>query len=110
MLTETVRHFIEIGIDYYTSGRFAARAKLMPICGNLCHHAVEMLLKGHLAQKRSPEELKQLKHNLPRLWTAYKGGLPAVTLTQFDETIELLDAFEDIRYPDEIVSKGAQIV
>jgi hypothetical protein len=26
-------------------------AQCMPVCGNLFHHAVEMLLKGGLAQK-----------------------------------------------------------
>ncbi len=110
MLTNTVQHFIENGIDYYVAARFAARAQLRPVCGNIYHHAVEMLLKGHLAQTQSLEEIKRFSHKLPQLWDAYKASLPAATLAQFDQSIGLLDAFEDIRYPDEIVKHDAQIV
>ena len=40
------------GSQYYTTARFAMHSQCMPVCGNLFHHAVEMLLKGALAQKR----------------------------------------------------------
>jgi hypothetical protein len=43
--------FMETGSQYYTTARFAMHAQCMPVCGNLFHHAVEMLLKGGLAQK-----------------------------------------------------------
>jgi hypothetical protein len=43
--------FMETGGQYYTTARFAMHAQCMPVCGNLFHHAVEMLLKGGLAQK-----------------------------------------------------------
>ena len=32
-------------------GKVCDDAQCMPVCGNLFHHAVEMLLKGGLAQK-----------------------------------------------------------
>ena len=41
--------FMETGSQYYTTARFAMHAQCMPVCGNLFHHAVEMLLKGGLA-------------------------------------------------------------
>ncbi len=110
MLTETVRHFIENGIDYYVAARFAARAQLMPVCGNIYHHAVEMLLKGHLAQTLSLQEIERFRHNLPQLLNSYKATLPAATLAQFDPLISQLQAFEEFRYPDDIIEHGAQIV
>src|SRR5258708_5472564 len=53
--------FLTLGIQYYTAGRSAAWAGLMPVCGNLCHHAVEMLLKAGLSRKHSLAELKKIR-------------------------------------------------
>ena len=39
--------------QYYVVGRFAAFAGLIPITGNLLHHAVEMFLKGGLSKNGS---------------------------------------------------------
>jgi hypothetical protein len=109
MVNQTVEHFIKNGIDYYAAARFAARAQLMPVCGNIYHHAVEMLLKGNLAQTQSLEQLKRISHRLPQLWDAYKATLPTVDLARFDQVVSLLDAFEEIRYPNKIIKHGAQI-
>jgi len=36
--------------EYYTTARFAMHAQRSFVCGNLFHHAVEMLLKAGLAK------------------------------------------------------------
>jgi hypothetical protein len=86
--------------QYYTVARFAMHAGCMPVCGNLFHHAVEMILKGGLARKRKLSDLKDMRHKLEVLWLAYKVDFPDPTLKRHDKTISGLDKFEDIRYPD----------
>jgi hypothetical protein len=71
------------------------------VCGNLFHHAVEMLLKADLTKNgKSLEELERMRHNLKRLWRAYKRGHPNAALSRHDTTINRLDKHEDIRYPN----------
>ena len=65
--------FVQLGFQYYVSGRFAARGGLMPVSGNLFHHAVEMLLKGHLATTLPLNELRsRFGHRLREMWNAFK--------------------------------------
>ena len=46
---ETVRGGLsDRATQYYVAGRLAARTKLVPVYGNLFHHAVEMFLKTAL--------------------------------------------------------------
>ena len=71
------------------------------------HHAVEMILKGILAQKLSRDELLKLGHNLIRLWGAAKAIDNYQELTQFDDAIAKLHRFERIRYPDKLITEGA---
>ena len=47
-------------------------AQCMPVCGNLFHHTVEMILKGGLARKRKLSDLKDMGHKLKVLWQAYR--------------------------------------
>jgi hypothetical protein len=75
-------------------------ARCMPVCGNLFHHAVEMILKGGLAQKHKLTALEKMSHNLERVWEAYKDDFPDSTLKRHDKTISGLNKFEDIRYPE----------
>jgi hypothetical protein len=99
--------FFSIACDYYISGRFAAFAGLNPVVGNLLHHAIEMYLKGALAKTKSLRELdKGFKHNLPKLWEAFKQQTNDAALKRFDPTIAELQRYEDIRYPDSILAKG----
>ena len=71
------------------------------VCGNLFHHAVEMLLKAGLAKNgKSLEELECMRHSLRRLWRAYKRNHPNAPLSRHDSTINRLDKHEDIRYPN----------
>src|SRR5882724_4655376 len=104
--------FLTLGIQYYAAGRSAAWAGLMPVCGNLCHHAVEMLLKAGLSRKHSLAELKKnpFSHSLPYIWETFKNEFPSPDLAQFDSTITDLHGFVDIRYPDQVVTGGAQML
>ena len=82
--------------------RFGVYAHCAPVCGNLFHHAVEMLLKGAIAPKREPAELKEIGHNLKALWRKFKADFPDPNPNRHDRTISVLDKLEDIRYPDAI--------
>jgi hypothetical protein len=64
--------FMESACQYYTVARFAMHAKLMPVLGNLFHHAVEMALKTGLANRRKLSDLKAMGHNLMKLWGAFR--------------------------------------
>jgi hypothetical protein len=101
--------FMTLGVQYYTIGRSAVLAGLVPVCGNLLHHAVEMFLKAKLSRSRTPQQLKKMRHKLVVLWNAFKAEFPGEALGQFDDPIAALDRFEEIRYPDSIVNKGAVI-
>lgn len=99
--------FFSTACDYYIAGRFAAFAGLNPVVGNPLHHAIEMYLKGALAKTKSLRALdKSFKHNLPKLWDAFKQQTNDPALKRFDSTIADLHQFEDIRYPDSILAKG----
>src|SRR5262249_13702975 len=93
--------FVGNPCQYYGAARFAVHAGCIPVCGNLFHHAVEMLLKGGLAKKRklSLSELKKRGHKLKVLWREYKLDFPDPALKRHDKAISLLDKFEAIRYP-----------
>ena len=83
-------------------------AWLVPVAGNLLHHAVEMILKGELSKKLSLEDIKKnYGHDLAKTWPAFKALHPSEDLSRFDQLIAELDHFEKIRYPDEILKKGA---
>jgi hypothetical protein len=92
--------FLTIACQYYVTARFAMHAECMPVCGNLFHHAVEMFLKAGLAPKRKLSELKKMRHQLKKLWRAFKVDFPNPTLKRHDNMIASLDKFEAIRYPD----------
>jgi len=81
-------------------------AGCIPVCGNLFHHAVEMLLKGGLAKKRKLSELEKMRHRLKVLWRQFKLDFPDPALERHDKTISLLDKFEAIRYPAAILKSG----
>jgi hypothetical protein len=96
--------FYSTGMNHYVGARWATFAGLMPAYGNQFHLAVEMFLKGALVEKGlAPEDLRRFRHNLKRLWKAFKKHYDNGTLAQFDQLIQKLDRFEKIRYPDQIV-------
>lgn len=79
--------------------------------GNLYHHAIEMLLKARLSQSMALASLgTTFRHRLKPLWNTFKAQFPSAGLEQFDALVEALDRFERIRYPDELIAKGAELV
>jgi len=103
--------FIRLGVQYYTAARSAWRAGLESVVGNLYHHAIEMLLKAGLSQTRSLADLRKppFRHSLRGLWDAFKTDFPTQGLNQFDSTVDDIDKFEEIRYPDQTIKAGVQI-
>ena len=105
---EDVRlHFAQLAIQYYVAGRAAAIQQLIPVLGNLLHHAVEMSLKAALAGSHSMSQLKGLGHSLPRLWGAFAAQYPTAALPRFEAAVNALHRFEDLRYPDSALVNGA---
>jgi hypothetical protein len=106
--------FLKLGVQYYVAARYAALAGagLLPVCGNLYHHALEMFLKSGLSRKHSLQDPKSKKfgHKLIDIWDAFKADFPSTELPQFDTTIADIHDFEEIRYPNEVLKNGAQMV
>jgi hypothetical protein len=90
--------FVQHGCQYYVSARFAMHAQCVPINGILFHHAIEMLLKGALLEKRTLSDVEQMRHWLKRIWRAFKEDFPAPQLKHHDGTISSLAKFHDLRY------------
>ena len=106
MSTSALELFFSTATQYYVSGRYAVFAGLSPVAGNLLHHAVEMYLKGALCEHMTLDQLKSMYHNLPKIWDCFKAQVAAPGLDIFDALISSLDAFEELRYPDSILSSG----
>jgi hypothetical protein len=99
--------FEQLGVDYYVLARSAVLAQQRsPVCGNIFHHAIEMFLKAGLSRRLSLEELTRFKHDLRRLWRAFKAEFPGTGLDRHDEIVGRLDRFERLRYPDAVLREG----
>jgi hypothetical protein len=98
--------YLLVGMEYYIAARSAALANLINVCGNLYHHALEMLLKAILSRRYSVDELKSFGHNLPKIWGTLKAEFPSIALDQFDVLIGDLHRFETIRYPEKLSEQG----
>jgi hypothetical protein len=98
--------YFERGIQYYISARYAAMASFLPVSGNLFHHALEMLLKGHLCKTLELKKLITLGHNLRKIWKRYKADISDSSLDEFDATISALHKFESLRYPENEPKRG----
>lgn len=94
-----------LGVQYYVSGRYAFHGRLMPVAGNLLHHAIEMFLKGAITRATPTCELKKLSHSLPQLWKQFATAVARDVPPEFDSIILGLDRFERLRYPDNIVAE-----
>lgn len=107
---EDVRlHFTRLAMQYYVAGRAAAIDQLIPVLGNLLHHAVEMSIKGALASSHSLSQLKGLGHNLPKLWQPFAATFPSMDSAKFQASVDTLHRFEELRYPDSLLSHGAMM-
>ena len=98
--------FMQSACQYYAAARFAIHAQCMPVGGSLFHYTVEMFLKAGLAQLRKLSDLKDMGHDLKKLWTAFKADFPDPALKRHDKTISRLHKFEAIRYPEGIIKHG----
>jgi hypothetical protein len=107
-MTTLRMNFLSFGFEYYVAGRFAVSGGLLPIAGNLFHHAVEMLLKGALCKHLTKEEIWAFGHKLELLWSSFKKHMTSdQSLDSFDTVVAELDKFEDLRYPDKkLMSSG----
>lgn len=92
-------NFLPIAIQYYVSGRSAAKYTFMPVCGNLFHNAVEMLLKTEVTGRHT--------HKLKSLWKEFKKNHN--NLDHYDSFIEKLHKWEEIRYPDVTFSRAMSV-
>src|SRR5262245_53990136 len=99
-------YFGALAVQYFVAGRAAAIHQLLPVVGNLLHHAAEMALKAALASTLSLAQMKKLGHHLPKIWAEFKTANP-VDAPRFDSAVEELHRFEELRYPDSIVERGA---
>lgn len=94
--------FVHGGVGNYIAGRFAVRAGLLTTAGTLLHHAIELFLKAALVERLSPERLRRrYEHSLLKLWSEFKDDDDA--LDRHSATIEGLDGFWELRYPDPLV-------
>jgi hypothetical protein len=99
--------FLLVGMQYYIAARSAALANLIQVCGNLYHHALEMFLKAVISRKYTIGDLKSIfRHNLPKIWNAFKAEFSSTELIQFDTAIADLHKFENIRYPEGVSERG----
>jgi hypothetical protein len=114
MTAETERQeesFFERGCQYHVTGRFAFMAGLHPVAANLLHHAVEFVLKGALSKSQSMENLRKHLHRLPDVWNAFKTETGNTTpLARFDTVITTLHAHWDLRYPDDVLRHGMELI
>jgi hypothetical protein len=108
--SETSSYFYNKGVHYYVAARFSVLSRLRTISGNLFHHALEMLLKGKLAETYTLQQLKaKFNHRLVRIWEEFKLLFPKENLVAYDEMIANLGRFEDLRYPDVMIEKGGVV-
>jgi hypothetical protein len=98
--------YAQLAAQYYVSGRFAALAGYVPVCGSLMHHAIELQLKcGLIIAGAVPEAdadrhfRTSYRHSLRSLWQVFKGCHRNEDLSEFDRLIDALDRWEEIRYP-----------
>jgi hypothetical protein len=114
MLNREDPEFMKLGFQYYVAARSAAMAHLVPVCGNLYHHSLEMFLKAGLSRQISLADLAnptKFGHKLLKLWPAFKSQFDtAGELDEFDVIVTKLEKFEDIRYPEKILELGAQML
>jgi hypothetical protein len=110
---DTLRiRFIEYGLQYYAAGRCAVSTGLNPVAANILHHAVEMFLKAGLCAHTTEKQRRDdLRHDLPNIWQAFKPHYdPEGKLARFDDCVQGLHEYEDIRYPEGMMKPGAIVM
>jgi len=103
-------NLITYSIQYYAVGRFAVLNRMHRIAPNLLHHAVELVLKASLVHHQSLKFLKnQYGHDLEKLWAATIAKTPTLSSPHRQQTISDLAQFEELRYPDLLMTQGATV-
>src|SRR5216683_7273147 len=91
--------FFDLGMQYYIAARLSAvLVGLMPVCGNLYHHAVEMFLKAGLSRNNSQRDLanrNKFGHCLPKLWETFNADFASPALRPFDTMINTLQKWDE---------------
>jgi hypothetical protein len=102
--------FTQLGFEYYLSARFCLLSRLHHIAGNVFHSAIEMFLKGELVRVIELEKLKKIGHDLKKLWRHFViNNRTDIDLQSDTASIEQIDLFERIRYPDNLISEGMEL-
>ena len=100
---------IRMATEYYASGRVAVASGMLTMCGNLFHHAFELIMKAALMRKIDVNAADPLyKHDLPRLWNDLKKHY-SVNDIRFNTIAEVIHKFENLRYPDRYLNDYMQI-
>ena len=97
-----------LALQYLGTGRFAVASWFTPVAGNLLHHAIEMLLKGCLVRKVGFDGLPKGRngHDLKNLWNLLTMEFGDQRLAAHTATIDELQRFEHIRYPENLILGG----
>jgi HEPN domain-containing protein len=94
--------YLKYGIEYYIAGRFGFLNKFLS-SGVLFHQAFEWIMKGGLIKNDrnywDEKRLRDLDHNLVKIWNAYTNNVKCDIPQDLREQIELLDRWYLIRYP-----------
>jgi len=128
--------FFRVGIQYYVAGRHALLSGHETVAGNLFHQGFEMILKADLLkplyEQHSPgwttgtsqqkavavqqytnaaDQLlaKDLRHDLPKVWSRFKLVHPSAQLDPFDGLIRDLHKWWTLRYPGFPAGLGTQM-
>ena len=64
---------IRYGLQYYVAGRFATANRFTPVCANLLHHAVELLLKACLSSDDSLQTIEKYGHAKGDMGTTFSS-------------------------------------
>jgi hypothetical protein len=102
------------GLQYYGAARFGFAAGFLPVPATLMHHAAETFLQGCLAVRDTPAQIHRYAkvyrgHRLPDLWAPLKQRYPDAGLPAFDTTIDVLERFREVRFPDNIAEFGVNL-
>ena len=99
-------HAFRVALQYYGTGRYAVACNFTPVSANLLHHAVELCLKGCLAPILGVAALRGYSHDIRKLWSIFRENFPDESLASFDQLIQELHNFEQIRYPESLIKGG----
>jgi hypothetical protein len=104
-------NLVRLSLQYYVAGRFAALNRLHDVAPVVLHHALEYILKAALGRTHTLAQLKRkpFVHDLESLWQAAVQEISTLKTPVRDRTIADLNKFEDLRYPDKLITQGGLV-